>query len=153
MSKRIGYSGGSRVRGAEVGVGVGVIGCMNFLDLLISTYRMTPRLSRTLLDDATRDQILCITEVVLNTLEGNVQLPRAVLHELSRRKRVLRKVSRLAQGSGRSSPSIIRVNASTRRQLKQVYVTHYKTLVEFLERCLPHVKKLLLSYDDSDNEI
>ena len=127
--------------------------CMSFLELLIGTYRMTPRLSRTLLTDATREQVLCIAEVVLNTLEGNVELPDSVLHELSRGKRVLRKVSRVVTGNATSFRSTFRISADTRRQLKQIYVTHYKTLVEFIERFVPHLKKLLSDRNDSDDEI
>ena len=128
---------------------------------------MTSHLSRTLLAEATREHVLCVAEVVLNTLESNLELPHSTLSELSRSKRVLRKVSRIVRGIGSGSDSgngathdprshhgtTIRVDASGRRQLKQVYVRHYKTIVEFLERCLPHLKKLLLSYDGFYDEI
>ena len=129
------------------------ISCMKFLELLTTTYRMTARLSRTLLADATREQVLCISEVVLNTLEGNVEVPSSVLRQLSRGKRVLRKVTRIVRGTDDRLTSSIKISVASRRQLKQVYVTHYKTLVEFLEHCLPHLKKLLSTLDDSDNEI
>ena len=104
--------------------------CIGFLELLINTYRMTSHLSRTLLAEATREHVLCVAEVVLNTLEGNLELPHSMLSELSRSKRVLRKVSRIVRGIGSGSDSgngathdprshhgtTIRVDTSGRRQ-------------------------------------
>ena len=46
--------------------------CIGFLDLLLSAYKLTPRSARSLLREASRDQLLCLTEVILNTLEGNL---------------------------------------------------------------------------------
>ena len=116
--------------------------CMDFLELLIRTYRVTSRLSRILLDGATREQVLCITEVIVNTMEGNLNLPSDTLRELGRGKRVLRKVSRLVLGKASKFRPTTRISATVRSQLKRVYLTHYKTLVEFLELCVPRVKKL-----------
>ena len=84
--------------------------CISFLELLIRTYRMTAHLSRTLLADATREHVLCLTEVILNTLEGNLELSSNTLSELSRTKRVLRKVARLVEVGARARA---RVGATT----------------------------------------
>jgi hypothetical protein len=56
-----------------------------------------------------------------------------------------------SSSSSSTSTSTIRIDASTRDQLKRIYVTHYKTIVEFLEHCLPYLKKLLSDRIDSSN--
>lgn len=185
--------------------------CLGFLELLTKTYRLSPRTARSLLVDSTSTQVLCITEVILNTLEGNLTISNRPQQELARFKTVLRKVPRtlapislaeidtgavnstvsaVAQeatdapattaagrraslnsnslvnstNSGRSKISDINNNSSVNKQLKkvsnknnrplktsaasrkslrQLYVKHYKTIVEFLERCIPHLAHLL----------
>ena len=67
--------------------------CLRFLELLVNTYRVTRRAARTLLLEATRDQLMCIAEVVVNTLEGNLTISTRPQQELARFKKVLRKLS------------------------------------------------------------
>lgn len=73
--------------------------CMCFFDLLIHTYKVAPRLSRTLLAKASKEQLLCITEVVVNTLAENVPIPDSTLVKLDKSKRVLRKIARVAHST------------------------------------------------------
>jgi len=77
--------------------------CLRFLELLVSTYRVTRRASRTLLLEASRDQLMCIAEVVVNTLEGNLTISTRPQQELARFKKVLRKVARILDGTSRTA--------------------------------------------------
>jgi hypothetical protein len=139
-----------------------VKGCMGYLELLTSTYKQAPRSLRTLLSEATSDQLLCITEVILNTLEGNLRISTSPHLDLEKFKRLLRKAGRIVKGStsataaasnsGKSRNS--RTTAASRKKLRELYVSHYRLLVEFLERCLPPLKSLLNGEEhDTDYEI
>ena len=141
--------------------------CIGFLELLVNTYKLAARSSRTLLLEATRDQLLCITEVILNTLEGNLRISNSPHLELSRFKGVLRKVPRIvvpkvaslkSRNSGSGPNSSFRTTVASRKQLRELYARHYKTLIEFLELCIPPLKGLLEREEngngnDNDNEI
>lgn len=144
--------------------------CLGFLDLLISTYNHTPTTTRTLLSGATNDQLLCLTEVIVNTLEGNLRISARPQHELARFKKVLRRVPKILDIESRSSVitqdsdllgqhqqhtkrnrsnktnnsgnSRRRTSPLTRKLLRELYVKHYKTITEFLKYCIPHLKRL-----------
>jgi len=77
--------------------------CLRFLELLVDTYRVTRRAARTLLLEATRDQLMCIAEVIVNTLEGNLTISTRPLQELARFKKLLRKVARILDGTSRTA--------------------------------------------------
>lgn len=71
--------------------------CYTFLELLAHTYRMAPRTARALLLDMKRDQILCIAELILNTLAGNLKISDQPQKELARFKTMMRKVERIIE--------------------------------------------------------
>lgn len=71
--------------------------CLCFFELLIQTYKITPSLSKTLLGKATKAQLVCIAEVVLNTLDENLEISSSTRRALLKGKRVLRKVARVAR--------------------------------------------------------
>jgi len=185
--------------------------CLGFLELLVKTYRLSPRTARSLLVDSTSTQVLCITEVILNTLEGNLTISNRPQQELARFKTVLRKVPRIlatiplakiattpvtstgvatgqlatdasatetaghsvslnsatavnstnssirtinnisSKSSGSNLPKKVnnknnrplKTSAASRTKLRELYVKHYKTIVEFLERCIAQLRHLI----------
>jgi len=159
--------------------------CLSFFDLLINTYKVAPRMSRLLLAKATREQVVCMTELVVNTLAENLPIPASTLSKLVKSKRVLRKIARVGRlALATNSPPVSRpeagqhpASASSDRprgkrprksveersadkervqRVKSACVTHYKTLIEFLTLCRPHIESLLRgepAEDDSDNEV
>jgi len=70
---------------------------LTFLELLTHTYRLAPRAARTLLLNMTRDQLLSITEVIVNTLAGHLKVSSKPQHELARFRTILRKAANIIQ--------------------------------------------------------
>ena len=138
---------------------------MSFLELMTRTYKLTPRSTHSLLRDATSDQLLCITEVILNTLNGNLTISKDPQLELTKFKIMLRKVAKIVADStststynsiapGRAATKLrnSRTTAASRKLLREVYVERCKTLVEFLERCIPQLKILLNQEEEEEEE-
>ena len=131
--------------------------CIDFFEILVKAYREGPLLSRVLLQRARKEQVLCIADVIVNTLEGNIPLPVSVQSELRRSKRILRKLSRVAQENNNNQNhhnqqddqhKTIQTSTSApsrKSQFRKVCIDHYKTVVTFLRICLPHLQRVLSS--------
>ena len=149
--------------------------CLCFFELLIQTYKVSPALSKTLIGKATKTQLVCIAEIVLNTLNDNLEISDSTRRTLVKSKRVLRKVARVARlmledseerqqqqqhkqshsdtrGSTQPQHSKSSIRAERVQALKTVCLTHYKTLINFLDNCMPYIKRLT-SEDDAGDEI
>lgn len=90
--------------------------CLDFFELLVHTYTVSPRVCKSLLAKASRSQLLCIAEVVLNTVDQNLEVSATTRRALMKSKRVLRKLARIARlgvtsiaapSSGDTAPALV----------------------------------------------
>ena len=123
--------------------------CLDFFEVLVKAYREGPLLSKVILQRAKKEQVFCIADVIVNTLVGNIPLPSSVQTELRRSKRILRKLSRVAQRS-HNQQNDQQHQHKTKQKIpsrpslfRKVCLEHYKTVVLFLRICLPHLRRVL----------
>jgi len=155
--------------------------CYAFLEILSDTYRIGPRNARALLIDMKRDEILCITELIVNTLAGNLNISDQPQKDLARFKTMMRKVNRIIEIGLKEEKKITVVEAgnnvkhrwaanrahndragssttrslsdrtsnsrrtspSTRQRLRELYIRHYQTVVQFIQLCLPYLQDII----------
>jgi hypothetical protein len=113
---------------------------MDFMELLIAARKVNNNSVCDLLSKATQQQALGVIELIVNTLDGNLELPGDVHQKLSKCKRILRKLGR--------TPDI----EQNPNNYKYALVRHYKTVLVFLSHCLPLLKEVSKDYKEEEEE-
>ena len=67
--------------------------CMTFIELVVNSGKVSPVLARSLLDKAKSEQALCIIELIVNTLQGNLEISEEFRYTLVKSRAILRKLS------------------------------------------------------------
>lgn len=101
--------------------------CLPFLRLIASSNPLSYKTGKNILKSATRNQVLCIAELFVNVLVGNLKVTNQTANILARSKKILRKVRALA----------VKFNHV---KLRQVYMTHYKSVIKCISECLPYLQ-------------
>ena len=99
----------------------------SFVRLIVKTAKISMLMARRLLSTASSERTLCVTELIVNVLRGNLKISDKTKKALSKSKMILRKLSENVCPSKAS----------------ELFHRHYKTVVFFLKQCLPYLERLL----------
>lgn len=94
---------------------------------------MSTRLARRLLQEASREQSLCIIEFIANVLRGNLKISSAVRVRLLRSKIILRKLGGVQRAS----------------HAQDLLRQHYKTVISFLKACISLLRGLVKKLEET----
>ena len=101
--------------------------CLAFIDLVLNSSKVSPLLSRSLLVEAKAEQVLCIIELVVNTLQGNLDISTEARDSLFKSRVILRQLSLLEEPE------------TAREALRR----HFRTVLTFLRLCRPFLQRSL----------
>lgn len=100
--------------------------CLPFLQLIASSGQLSSKVGKNLIKSASRNQVLCIAEMFVNVLAGNLKVSSQTINTLARSKKILRKIRMLA----------LKFNHA---KLRQTYMAHYKSVIKCISECVPYL--------------